>query len=170
MKKSTLFITRTALLSAVAIVLSALEMLIPDFLIPLPGIKPGFSNIAVMFALLSLNLPCALFIAVIKAVFVLLMRGLVAFLMSLAGGLLSTLTMYLLIKVKKPQFGYFGIGVCGAFFHNFAQILVAFFMTDKTVFAYLPVLSLTAVLTGALTSFIVYIVIPALKRIKFDSV
>lgn len=78
------------LLAALAVALSFLEGLLP--VIPIPGAKLGLSNIVIMYALTSLNLPCALALAAVKAAFALL-RGGTAFFMSLAGGLLSTLVM-----------------------------------------------------------------------------
>ena len=47
--------------------------------------------------------------------------------MSLCGGLLSTLIMGILWK--KTKFTPVFIGVCGAFGHNLAQLLVALWMT-----------------------------------------
>lgn len=166
MNKTTLKLTRTALVASAALVLSALEMALPDIPIPFPGIKLGLSNIAVMFSLAVLDLPSAMFVCLVKAVFALLTRGFTAFLMSLFGGLISTFVMFLMLKVKRPVFGYLGIGIAGAFFHNFGQLIVAFFMTDRTVFAYLPILSLSALAAGSLTALVLYLSIPPLTKIN----
>lgn len=164
MKKTTVNITRTALLSAVALVLSYIEMIIPDMPFVLPGMKLGLSNIATMFALSAVNLPCALVVCMTKALFALLMRGFTAFLMSLCGGVLSTLAMYLLLRFRHV--GFIGVGVMGAFCHNLGQILVAYLYTDSTVFAYFAVLALASVVTGSVTAFVVYILLP--KVLKID--
>ena len=165
MKKGTVFnITRTALLSTVALVLSYIEMMLPDFPFVLPGMKLGLSNIATMFALTSVNLPCALVVCVTKAVFALLMRGFTAFLMSLFGGLLSTLVMYLLLRIRS--LGYIGIGIAGAFCHNLGQILVAYVYTDSTVFAYFGVLAVASIVTGSVTAFVVYILLPKVLELN----
>ncbi|MBE6824172.1 MAG: Gx transporter family protein [Ruminococcaceae bacterium] len=161
--KSTLRLTQTALLSAVALVLSYIEMSLPDLLFVLPGMKLGLSNIVTMFALTSMSFPCALVVCLVKAVFALLMRGFTAFMMSLCGGLLSLVAMYLLIKFKK--IGFVGIGVGGAFCHNLGQILVAYFFTDSTVFAYFFVLGFASVITGTVTALAVYIILPKVLKL-----
>ncbi len=157
-KTNTLKITCTALISAVALVLSYIEMMIPDMPFVLPGMKLGLSNIATMFALSAVSLPCALVVCLTKAVFVLLMRGFTAFLMSLCGGVFSVIAMYILLRFKRV--GYIGIGIAGAFCHNLGQILVAFVLTDSTVFAYFSVLGLASIVTGMVTAFAVYLILP----------
>ncbi len=154
----TLKITQTALVSAVALILSYIEMSLPDFPFVLPGMKLGLSNIATMFALSAMSFPSALVVCLVKAVFALLMRGFTSFMMSLCGGVLSLVVMYLLMKFKS--IGFVGIGVAGAFSHNLGQILVAFAFTDSTVFAYFSVLGLASVVTGTVTALAVYIILP----------
>lgn len=154
----TLKITQTAMVSAVALILSYIEMILPDMPFVLPGMKLGLSNIATMFALTAMSFPSALVVCLTKALFSLLMRGFTAFLMSLSGGLLSLLAMYLLLRFKRV--GFIGIGVGGAFCHNLGQILVAFMLTDSTVFAYFSVLGLASIITGTVTALAVYIVLP----------
>lgn len=162
--RKTLFITHSALLSAVALVLSYIEMSMPDMPFVLPGMKLGLSNIATMFALSAVNLPCALIVCLTKALFSLLMRGLTAFLMSLCGGVLSCLVMYIFMRLRA--FGFIGIGVSGAFCHNLGQILIAFILTDSSVFAYLPVLCLASIITGSVTALALYIILPKILSIK----
>ncbi|MBQ2971487.1 MAG: Gx transporter family protein [Ruminococcus sp.] len=165
MKKiSTYRITQTAMVSAVALVLSYIEMSLPDLPFVLPGMKLGLSNIATMFALSAMNLPCALVVCMVKAVFALLMRGFTAFMMSLCGGVLSVLAMYLLLKLKRV--GFVGVGVGGAFCHNLGQILVAFAFTDSTVFAYFSVLGLASIITGTVTALAVYIILPKVLSLE----
>lgn len=160
----TLKITQTALVSAVALVLSYIEMSLPDLPFVLPGMKLGLSNIATMFALSALSLPSALVVCLVKAVFVLLMRGFTAFLMSLCGGLLSTLAMYILIRFKK--IGFIGVGIGGAFSHNLGQVLVAFALTDSGVFAYFPILCVASIITGAVTALVLYLILPRVLKLK----
>ena len=163
-KNNTITITRTAMVCAVAIVLSYIEMILPDLPFVLPGMKLGLSNIATMFALCAMNLPSALAVCFAKAVFALLMRGVTAFLMSLCGGILSTVVMYLVLRCK--HFGFIGVGIAGAFCHNLGQILVAYLYTDSTVFAYFSVLAIASLVTGSVTALTVYIILP--KVLKLD--
>ncbi|MBQ8860490.1 MAG: Gx transporter family protein [Ruminococcus sp.] len=159
MKKiNTLKITQTALISAVALVLSYIEMILPDMPFVLPGMKLGLSNIATMFALSAMSFPSALVVCLTKSLFALLMRGFTAFLMSLSGGILSLFVMYFLLRFKRV--GFIGVGVGGAFCHNLGQILVAFILTDSTVFAYFSVLGLASIITGTVTALAVFIILP----------
>lgn len=162
MKNSVVLICRTAVLSAVALVLSVFENMIPDIPFMLPGMKLGLSNLSVMFALEVCPLPCALCIVVVKALFALLTRGVTAFFMSLGGGLAATVAMWLVLKSKKMKFGCFGVGVAGAFVHNCGQLAVAYIFVSGAVFAYFPFLALSALVMGALTGLVYYVVMPRL--------
>ncbi len=164
-RNSVLVLCRTALLAAVALVLSVFENMIPPMPFVLPGMKLGLSNLAVMFSLEVCTLPCALGVVVIKGLFALLTRGVTAFFMSTAGGLLATLGMYILLRQKKFPFGCFGIGIWGAFLHNCGQLLVAYALVSDAVFVYFPVLSLASLVTGNLTGLVYYIVLPHLKKV-----
>lgn len=166
MNSTTKKLTQVSLIAAVALVLSAIEMMLPDLPFMVPGMKLGLSNITIMFALFVLDLPSAFFIVFVKSMLALFMRGTTSFLMSLAGGIISTLIMYLLINIKKPKFGYIGIGVEGAFFHNFAQLMVAFLFTDKTIFFYLPFISAASLVSGSITALVLSLLLPPLMRLS----
>lgn len=164
-KRSLLFLTRTAVLSGIALVLSVVENMIPDLPFVLPGMKLGLSNLAVMFSLELCPLPCALCVVVIKALFAFVTRGATAFMMSIAGGMLATLIMWLMLKQKVLKFGCFGIGTAGAFMHNLGQLLVASLLVSDAVYGYFPVLSFASLLTGALTGLVYYLLMPSLQRV-----
>ena len=152
-------ITRLALLAALALALSALEGIFTPALPP--GAKAGLSNIVVMLAASSMGLPSALALAIVKALYALLMRGALAFFMSLAGGVASALVLYLLFRLPE-RFGTLDIGMAGAAVHNAMQGAVALIVLGKAVLGYLPlllVLSLPAgLITGALHSALSHIV------------
>lgn len=154
-------------LGALAIGLNYLELLLPAVSFLPPGAKIGFSNLAVMLAAKRGGWKDALLIALIKAVFVLLTRGFTAFLMSVAGGVLSALVMALLLQAKKNPFGYFGIGVLGALCHNLGQLLVAMALLGTAVaVGYGPYLLLFALLTGALSGSLLRLLMPVLERLE----
>lgn len=159
-----ILVARTALLSAVAVVLSILESFIPDLPFVLPGMKLGLGNIAVLLAVETCPLPMVLYVALVRALFTLVTRGATAFFMSFAGAVASSLVMYFIARLKKPAFGCMGIGVSGAFTHNAAQLLVAFLIVGKAAFAYLPFISLFAVASGGLTALVHYFVLPAVTK------
>ena len=85
--------------------------------------------------------------------------GLIVFLFSCAGGVLSTIVMAGLYKVKYNIFSIVGISVAGAAAHNLGQILVAaFLMKDVTVITLLPLIltfgSLMGILVGIVSTFL----------------
>lgn len=153
------------MLGAVALVLSWLEGLIPLSAFMPPGAKAGFSNLANMLAASTLGLIPALAIALIKAVFALVTRGVIAFAMSLCGGMLSTVAMYLMFRFSKKT-GYMLIGVASALMHNLGQLAVAAVMVGNTaVLGYAPVLLISGIITGALTGSILRAVMPKILKI-----
>lgn len=168
MKKNPLFrLALAAILCAQAIALSFLEGLLPPVPWLPPGAKPGLSNIITMFAAGSIGLAPALTVTLIKGGFVFATRGFTAAVMSLSGGLLSTLAMYFLLKKAGKLFGLTGISVICALCHNAGQLLAAALITGtgKIVF-YAPALLIFGVLTGTATGIIFRAVMPALEKQK----
>lgn len=164
MKNNTYKIALFGVLSAVALTLSYLEGLIPTVAFMPPGAKMGFSNIATMFAASSMGIVSALAITFIKALFAGITRGVTAFFMSLCGGILSTVTMYLLFKLSKKT-GYMAIGIICALVHNFGQLIVAIITAGNlSVLGYAPVLLISGTVTGAVTGTVLRAVMPALER------
>ena len=159
--------SRTALyglLGALALVLSAAENMIPPVPVLPPGAKLGLSNLVTMFAVNALGLAPALFITLLKSLFAGLTRGVLASVMSLAGGLASTLAMWLVCRPRRQLAGAVGFGVVGAVAHNFGQFWVAFFFTTPAVVYYIPWLLLFGVLSGVLTGLVFCVTMPLLHR------
>lgn len=154
------------ILTALALALSALELLIPAIPVLPPGAKLGLSNIVTMYAAGAVGLGPALAIAVVKGLFSGLMRGFTAMMMSLAGGVASTFVMWLLLKVRKNPFGLVGLGVGGALTHNAAQLLVAAVLTTPAIVYYIPWLIIFGILTGILTGLVLKTVMPLLNKLS----
>ncbi len=152
------------ILGAQALTLSFLENLIPPLPGMPPGVKPGFSNIVTMYAIQALGPGEAFFITLLKALFAGLTRGPVAFVLSFAGGMLSTVVMILLLRPRSP-FGLAGVSVAGALAHNSGQLAGAVILTGtaKTAF-YAPLLVLSAVVTGLITGTVLKVVMPVLEK------
>ncbi len=85
--------------------------------------------------------------------------------MSLAGGLLSTLVMGLLFRLKRHAVSLLAVGILGAVAHNLAQLCVAVALTNSAVLSYLPFLLLYALVTGSVTGSALRILLPALKNV-----
>ncbi len=165
--KNIVWITQTAMLSAIAIVLSVVESMLPPLPIPVPGGKLGLSNIATLFATQNLGIKSALIIVLFKALFAFITRGTTAFVMSLCAGLISTLVMYCFIISNGNHFGYVGIAVFAAVAHNVVQLSVAAVLTDSAVFYYLPVLLIVSVVAGAVTGITMGLIMPIFRKINF---
>lgn len=163
MEKKAEHIALIGLLGALALVLGILENLLPPLPGMPPGAKAGLSNLVTMFAAGAIGLPAALFIAAIKGLFAFLTRGVSAGLMSLCGGLLSTLIMGILWK--KTKFTPVFIGVCGAFGHNLAQLLVALWMTGFGALGYIPALALYSVVCGICSGLLLQVLLPLLEKL-----
>ncbi|MBQ8907995.1 MAG: Gx transporter family protein [Clostridia bacterium] len=160
--KKRAFWARLALLSALMLSLSALEELFAP-LMPV-GTKPGLANIPVMLVLAEYGLGAALLLALFKAAFALVTRGVIAFLMSLAGGLVSTLLMWLLFRFAQKRVGLVAVSVLGALSHNMAQLLVATLLLGRYALYYAPVLALLAIPCGAVTGVVLYAVLRLIER------
>lgn len=165
MNNSTLMLCRGGILSAVILVLSMVENMIPELSFALPGMKLGISNVAVMLALEMCPLPLVLCIGGVKALFAFVTRGVTAFFMSMCGTILSVLVMWCMVRIRKLQFGCFGLGVAGAFAHNAGQLMVACALMGRACIAYGTVLCIASVATGAITGLLYYIVMPPLRKV-----
>lgn len=142
---------------------SALNMLESAFSAFLPaGIRIGLSNIVIMAAILSLNLPSALVLVLLKAVLVFLTRGVTAGAMSLCGSLAAFAVTAVLFR--KTNASYVLISVLGAFSHSLGQLLAARgILGTASVFAYAPVLAIASVITGICTGIVLKAVFPLLE-------
>lgn len=159
------------LLLAAALVLSALEAALPAIPSLPPGIKPGFANVVVMYALIEVGAPWAAAISVLKSGFVLISRGITAGWVSLCGGLLSLCGMALLTRARfsrrKNEASLLLVSVTGAVLHNIGQLAAAAVMTGTpATFTYLPVLLAGGVLTGLLTGTVLRYIWPILAKIQ----
>lgn len=148
---------------ALSVAISFVETLIPP-IVPIPGVKPGFSNIVTMFATVSLGVPYGIAVTLFKAFFALITRGITAFFMSLCGGLLSLIVMALLFRFTKRSVGYIGIGVLSAVSHNMGQLTVAVVILGKAILTIAPVLLLSGIVCGALTGTVFRYTFPLLHR------
>lgn len=147
--KKTKRLVLLAMLTAVAIILSYVESLLPS--VGIPGVKMGLANIAVIFALFRFGWKEAAALSLVRVVFVSLLFGSVgAMLYSLAGAVLSLAVMALLRRIDR--FSTVGISVAGGVAHNAGQILMAMLILQtKQLLSYLPVLAVSGIAGGVLT-------------------
>lgn len=147
--KKTKRLVQLAMLTAVAMILSYVESLLPS--VGIPGVKMGLANIAVIFALFRFGWKEAAALSLVRVVLVSLLFGSVgAMLYSLAGAVLSLAVMALLRRIDR--FSTVGISVAGGVAHNAGQILMAMLILQtKQLLGYLPVLAVSGIAGGVLT-------------------
>ncbi len=161
-------VTAAALLAALALIFSYIEVLIP-FNFGIPGIKLGIANLVVIIALYYLGIRYALLINLLR-VFIsgLLFSGLFGMLYSLAGALLSMAVMILLKRTNV--FSITGVSMAGGVAHNLGQILTAaFVISNLKVFIYFPVLIISGVVSGAVIGILAYLILKKLPGAAPDS-
>lgn len=156
----------TSMIFAAALVLAIVENMLPPLPIAVPGVKFGLSNIAVMYALFFLGKKEAYTIGILKSIFVFITRGGIAGLLSLSGGILSITVMILLIAIFKEKVSYLMISIFGAVFHNVGQfIVITVIYTGINMLAYLPVLLISGLAAGIVTSTLLRFIMPAFQRL-----
>ena len=145
-------IAKLGLLTAVALVLGYVEHLLP--ITGIPGVKLGLANTVLLYALYLLDIPSAILLMILKVgLSGLLFGGIAAMLYSFAGGVVSLIVMILARRMKSLS--VVGVSVLGAAAHNVAQLAVACFVVEtRAILAYLPVLLLSAAITGLLTGLV----------------
>ena len=160
----------TSLFFAIAIILSIIENSLPPLPIAVPGVKFGLSNIAVMYVLFFIGKESAYTVAVLKAVFVFSTRGWIASVLSLTGGILSLTIVILLMALFREKISYLILSIAGAVFHNIGQLIaVSIVYTNLYLMYFMPVLLVTGVLAGIITSVLLNVIRPAFKRVGFNN-
>lgn len=156
-------ITHCALISSVAIIFGYIEALFP-FPTPVPGIKLGLGNIAVLVCLYIMGAKPAFFVMIIKVfVTAMLFSSPSVIIYSLSGGLLSYFAMLLM---KRLSFNIVSVSIGGGILHNIGQLTAAAVMLKSINMLYyaavlIPAGAVAAVVTGILAR----IIIPRVKKI-----
>jgi len=159
----------SGMLFALAMALSFIEgtLTFPGLL---PGMKLGLANIVVMYALFFMGAKQALFLDLLKALFVFLVSGWTAGFLSFCGGMLSLVVMWLLYYVLPVRPTWFILSVCGALAHNIGQLLGAgVILSSAMSLYYAPVMLVLGLVMGALTAFTLRALLPALGRLGFST-
>lgn len=143
-------LARVSLLSAVALVLSYVETMVP-LPVALPGVKLGLANVAVAVALFELDARSAACVALVKVLASGLLFGspmMLAY--SLGGTALAFAGMLALSRV--PGVGVLPVSMLAAVLHNAGQLAVAALaLGTPAVFVNMPVLAVAACVTGGVT-------------------
>lgn len=156
-------LTVSALISSLALIMSYVEFLLP-MPMPIPGIKLGIANLAILIALYKLGASYALPINLLRiAIAGLLFTGLFSTLYAASGALLSFAVMIFLKNTDK--FSIVGVSMAGSVAHNLGQLLTAaFVMSTPHLFYYFPMLLFAGMITGVLVGICAYELLKRLQK------
>ena len=161
---------KTALLGimlGMVIIITTLEAALPPFPFLPPHMKPGLANVLVMYCVFFTGRFSAIGLNIGKAVFVFVIRGPMAGVLSFSGGLLSVLLVILLVSVFSEKISYIAISILSAAAHNFGQLLAVGLLVEMPFwFYYLPVLLGTSVVLGTLTGAVLKALVPAFRHMQ----
>jgi heptaprenyl diphosphate synthase len=142
---------RIAVLSAYALALHGIESILPT---PIPWLRLGLANIITLVALVLFGFRTAMTVTLIRVILASLFTGTFlgpSFILSFGGGVTSTAAMGLAYFAVKDLFGPVGLSLIGAFFHNAAQLTLAYFLFIQRIeamFVIGPIIILIGTLTG----------------------
>ncbi len=148
MKKSTKRLAFLGLATAVAMIFSYIEVILPPIWSAVPGIKVGLANIIIIFLLYRLSLKEAALVSFVRILLTALLFGNVMTLAySVAGAFLS---LALMAALKKwGIFSMTAVSVAGGVAHNLGQILMAILLLGTREIAYyMIILTLTGTVAG----------------------
>ena len=156
--KTTLLDHQIAQLSAIAIGLSLIESVLPS---PMPGVKPGIANIITLYAIYRFNFRTAIWVSILRVFATSLILGQFlspTFMLSLAGSLLSLLTLYFSIKLPSRFFSPIGLSVLSSFAHITGQLLLVrlWLIPHASIYYLIPVYSAAALPFGLINGWITY--------------
>jgi heptaprenyl diphosphate synthase len=147
---------RIAQLAAAAIALALVDAAIP---LPLPGVKPGLSNIVTLIVLARYGWSVAAWVTGLRVIAGGLLLGQFlspGFFMSLAGALCSLCVLSLAIRLPARWFGPISWSILGAFAHIGGQLLLArlWLIPHNGLFYLVPVFSSAALAFGIINGLI----------------
>ena len=156
--KTTLLDHQIAQLSAIAIGLSLIESVLPS---PMPGVKPGIANIITLYAMYRFNFRTAIWVSILRVFATSLILGQFlspTFMLSLAGSLLTLLTLYFSIKLPSRFFSPMGLSVLSSFAHITGQLLLVrlWLIPHASIYYLIPIYSAAALIFGLINGWITY--------------
>ena len=166
MKKKTKKIAVLGVLTAVALVLSYLEAILPPLYAAVPGVKVGLPNVVVILILYRFGAKEAAMVSFMRVFIVALLFGnAMTLAYSIAGAVLSLILM--MIFKKLDWFSAVGVSIIGGIAHNVGQIVVAILLLNSTLIAYyMIILTITGTLAGVAVGLAGSLLIKRLEKIS----
>lgn len=156
-------IALSGLLTSLMLVFGLIERQFP-LTAAIPGVKLGLANSVLIYSLYMLGIRQSFILMLLKALMSwLIYTNMNAMFYSLAGGVLSLLTMILISRI--PDVSVIGVSALGAVAFNIGQIGMAVLMlnTPQLIVTYLPILMISGVVTGVLTGVVAQMVMKHLR-------
>ena len=147
---------RIAQLAAAAIGLALIDAAIPS---PLPGVKPGLSNVVTLIVLARYGWGAAVWVSALRVVAGSLLLGQFlapGFFMSLTGAIFSLLVLAIVCRLPLRWFGLVSWSVFAAFAHVAGQLLLAraWLIPHNGVFYLVPIFALAALAFGIINGLV----------------
>jgi heptaprenyl diphosphate synthase len=158
-----------ALLSAYAVGLHSIEALIPT---PVPWLRLGLANIITLTTLYLYGLRAGMTVTLTRVFIRSLLAGTFlgpAFVMSLGGGVASTLVMWGIIKIFRKFFSPVSLSIFGALAHNITQLFLAHLLFVQQIEAILiisPVILAGGLITGIFNGIVTKLIINKIEEKK----
>ena len=150
-------LTRLAIITSLGLILFVLESLAPR---PLPWMKLGLGNSAVLAALLLFGPIPAVAVSVVKILAGSLMTGSIgspAFVIGGGAGIASVSVMAIMHRLTPGLFSAVGLSVAGAVVHQLSQLALAFiYIGHSALLSYGPVFVISGLVSGALIGVVVH--------------
>lgn len=164
--KNTRKMVLLSVLVSQALVLHVIERMIP-VPIPIPGVKLGLANVISLFTIVIFGWKEAMLVVFLRTTLGSFFGGgISSFLYSFTGGIISTIVMALMYKYFNKVFSIIAISVVGAVFHNIGQIFIAsLVVSNANLFYWLPVLLISAVITGIFIGITVQLTMKPLQTV-----
>ena len=156
-----------AMLLGAAMMLSYLEAILPlSLAVPIPGVKLGIANLAVMIAFFRVGIPDA---AAISAARVMLSGVLfgnpISTALAASGALCAFAGLLVFRFVLRKWLSYIGASLLSAALHVAGQLVAAAVMIgDSAIFAYAPIMLAISVVTGFVNGLICTLVLNKLTK------
>lgn len=166
-KNKTQRLTILTMLVGMGIIVNMME---PEFIIGLPGIKLGLANVLGLIAFYFYGTKELFVVNGMRVLLASLLRGTflvgTGFWLAVMGTFLSSLAIVLADKLTKMS--PIGVSTASATFHNIGQIIIIILITKMTLMiSWLPVMLLSGIPTGILTGYLVKSIMERFKKLKF---
>jgi len=142
-----------SMLAVLGVAFRAAEVVIPT---PLPWLRLGLANVAVLIALVSFGARAALLVNFARIAIASILMGTFltpGFWLSLSAGIVACASMIVVWYCFRRWLSLVGVSMVGAYFHSMAQFFVAYslFVKHAAILSLMPYFLFVSLITGALT-------------------